>query len=228
MDLITSILSGGVAGAAVVGLLFKFLIQNQLEKSLKQYQHDLDAKKDSLQAELIVYTEHAKLRFINHRQKAIAALEAVYGGFVRTSLSRHGFKKPSNSAAAESSQEKLNTAHFQSFSENFQAFDRAFKAIVAAYECLEENSIYLEHELENQVSAALKDVNSCYQKWHADLTYAHDSAQALFKNGTLDDSTRTMDFGAFHFGLSADWIRITVPVKTMLKIKVRSLLSPGT
>ena len=226
MDLITPLLSGGFAGAAVVGLLFKFLIQHRLEKSIKQHQHDLDAKKDSLQAELAVYTEHAKLKFINHRQKAIAALEAVYGSFVRTSFPRHGFKKSFSNPKFESSEEELNSVYFQIFSENFQAFDRAFKAITAAYQCTEENSIYLEHELEDQVAAALKDVNSCYQKWHFDLKAAHNSAQVLFKNNSLDHSTRTMNFEAFYTELSADWIRITVPVKTALKIKVRRLLSP--
>lgn len=226
MELITSILSGGFAGAAVVALLFKFLIKNQLKKSLKQYQHDLDTKKDSLQAELAIYTEQAKLRFINHGQKTITALELVYGSFIRTSLPRQGFKKSWNIAAFESTEDKLNSAYFEVFSENFQAMDRAFKAVSSAYQCVEENSIYMEQVLETDVTEALRRVISCYQKWHAELILAHDSAQMLFKKGALNSSTRTMDFGTFYSELLTDWQMITGPVRTTLKLKVRDLLSP--
>jgi len=224
--LITSILSGGFAGAAVVGLLFKFLIKNQLEKSLKHYQHELDIKKDTLQAEIAVYAEHAKLQVTNHRQKSIAALEAVYGGFIRTSLPRHGFKNSYRAGLINASEEDINSEYFRLFSENFQAFDRAFKSVAAGFACLEENAIYLDSELENQAAMALREVNSCYQKWHAEFRRSYDSALALFRDGALDQKNRTMNFVEFHTCLCADWNAITGAVTTAMKLKARELLSP--
>lgn len=222
-DVIASLLGGGFAGATVVGLLFKFLIKNQLEKSLKQYQHDLDTRKDTLQAELAVFTEHAKLRVTNYRQKSINALEAVYGGFVRTSLPRHGFKK---TAPAKMPEEKANSEYFRLFSENFQAFDRAFQSVQAGFACLEENVIYLDSELEIQVVVALREVNSYYQKRYGELSSAHQAAQRLFEDNALGKQQRSVDFDQFHAGMCADWSKIAGPVTAALKAKARELLSP--
>jgi hypothetical protein len=226
-DLIAPILSGGFAGAAVLGLLFKLLLNNQLEKSLKQYQHDLDTKKEKLQVELAVIAEHAKLKITNHRQKSITALELIYGAFVRTSLPRQRFVKASALLMQIStSNEKANSEYFRLFSENFQAFDRAFQSVATGFASLEENAIYLDNKLEQQVVAALREVNVCYQKWHAELRAAHDSAQAIFRDGALNQQKRTMDFDNFFVALSGDWNRIAGPVTASLKSNVRELLNP--
>ena len=226
-NLITPILSGGFAGAAVLALLFKLLIKNQLEKSLKQYQHDLDTKKEKLQVELSVFAEHAKLRIINHRQKSITALELIYGAFVRTSLPRQRFVKASTFLMQVNvPDEKANSEYFRLFSENFQAFSRAFQSVTAGFACLEENAIYLDNELERHVAAALGEVNALYQKWHAELRAVHHSAQAIFQEGALNQQKRTMDFDSFFAALSADWNRIAGPVTASLKSNVRELLNP--
>lgn len=223
-DLITYVLSGGFAGAAIVALLFKFLIYSQLEKSLKQYQHDLDTKKDSLQAELSVYTEHAKLRLINHRQKTISALEAVYGSFIRTSLPRQQFRKSMNRLKPDSSEDEINSAYFKVFSDNFQAFSRAFSSVVSAFQCLEDNSIYLDQKLETQVAKSLGSVNACYQKWHAELERLHDLAQESYRKGELNHNSRDMNFELFFGDLAKDWAKITHPVTLELKLNIRNLL----
>lgn len=227
-DLITSILSGGFAGAAVVGVLSKFLIKNQLEKSLKYYQHELDTKKDILHAELTLVAEHAKLQITNHRQKSIAALESIYAGFVRTSLPRHGFTKDFRAGKANMSEDEINSEYFRLFSENFVAFDLAFKSVSAGFACLQENAIYIEDELESQVAQALTEVNSCCQKWHAGLRYSFDSALVIFKQGGLDQQHRTVNFEEFYTNLCADWNAITGPVTAVMKSKTRELLIPPT
>lgn len=228
-NLITPILSGGFAGAAVLGLLFKLLIKNQLEKSLKDYQYELDAKKENLQVELAIFAEHTKLRITNHRQKSIAALELIYGSFVRTSLPRQRFiKSPSWLNKENVSDGKANSEYFRLFSENFQAFSRAFQSVSLGFACLEENAIYLDNKSEAQVVAALNEVNLCYVKWHEDLKEAHDFAQTLFNSGALTKQNRTMDFDNFFAALVADWKRIGGPVTADLKFKMRELLEPET
>lgn len=226
-DLIVSILSGGFAGAAVLALLSKLLIKNQLEKSLKQFQHDLDTKKEKLQIELAVFAEHSKLRVINHRQKSIDALELIYGAFVRTSLPRQRFVKSSGLLKQINiPNEQVNAEYFRLFSAEFQAFDKAFQSVTAGFACLEENAIYLDNKVECQVAEALREVNSCYQKWNGELSSAHDSAQTSFREGALTQQKRTFDFDNFFASLLEDWNRIAGPVTAGLKSNVRELLDP--
>lgn len=228
LNLTTSLLGGSFAGAAVVGLLFKFLIKNQLEKSLKQFQHDLDAQKEKLQTDLTIYADRTKQKISNHQQKSITALEAVYGGFIRTALPRQKFSISSPRPYQKNlSEDEINSAYFQLFSSNFQAFDRAFQSVTDGFACLEDNAIYLDHETEFQVATALRSVNSCYQKWLTELHREHDLAQTIFRNGKLNQQSRTMNFNGFFASLLEDWNIVTGPVKSALKLKAREILTPN-
>lgn len=222
-----SILGGGFAGAAVVVFLSKTLINSQIEKSLKQFQHDLDRKKDQFQLELSIYAERARLTIANHGQKSVSALETIYGAVVRTSLPRHGFKKMGAKVMHLTDNNQINAKYFELFSQNFQAFDRAFQSVTQAYAVLEEQSIYLDETLEGQTVTALGNVLECYRKWHAQFADAHSSARAQFDQGSLNEQTRNMDFDAFYESMLADWNRIIGPTKKGLKSKVRELLAPS-
>jgi hypothetical protein len=224
-DLINTILAGGFAGAAVAAVLAKFLIENQLSKSLKTYQHELDLKKNALETELAIYAHNEKAKLSDFGIKRIAAIESIYGAFVKTSLPRHRFiKRPKFPASG--SPDAMASAYFQAFQANFDAFKRAFDCIAEGFSTLEFHAIYVDEELERKVVAALGQVNACFAQKHKDLQAAHDEAQRLFRSGMLGKPETWFDFEAFHLELNADWNSLTSAIRTELRKTIRELLKP--
>ncbi|MDN3685948.1 hypothetical protein QW180_29935 [Vibrio sinaloensis] len=62
----------------------------------------------------------------------------------KTSIPRAKLKHNYNFEAADNFQ----AAYFDAFKETFDAFDLSFKKISSAYECLEDNAIYVDDKTE--------------------------------------------------------------------------------
>lgn len=227
MELITSILGGAFAGAGVVVLLSKMLIKNQLSKSLKEYQHQLDVKKDAISVDLAVHAENAKLKLMNFSQKKVSALEAIYEDFAKTSLSHHGFEVPHMFLEPiPDNEDENNSQYFKAFSDNFIAFQKAYQSISKAYATLDANAIYLSPDVEQNIATALTKIKECYDKWHTELLRAHQAAQNLFSNKVLNKASRSHNFRSFYEGLTNDWSIIANPVRSQLKSIIREQLCP--
>ena len=225
-DFLTAVLTGGFAGAAVAAALAKFLIQNQLSKSLKSYQHELDLKKEALQVDLSIYAAGERQKLTDYEQKRVTAIESIYAAFAGTSLPRHKFQKKVRLPRVNSGPNELASAYFKTISANFNAFQRAFDSISAAYSVLELHAIYVEQDLERDTALSLSQINSYFMEQHERLNEAHDQAQELFRDGSLGTPETWFDFEAFHSELNLNWNRITGPIRSMLRNKVRQLLKP--
>lgn len=226
-EIIIAIICSALGSSGLVILAIKLWMRKQFDKSLRLFQHELDKKKDTLQMELAVYAEQAKLKVTNHREKTIKALESIYAVFLQTSLTRQQFRYATDLLKnANTTIHDANSEYFRIFSENFRAFTRAFEAVTTGYTCLEENAIYLDQDLEFEVSNALSNVNFCYQKWYKAFNSAHVHDQTLYKQGSLNNQTRSVNFDQFIEDLMNDWQQIVGHAKSRMKTRVRELLSP--
>lgn len=226
-DILSSLLAGGFAGAAVVGALFKLIIQNQLERSAKRYQHELDSKKIELQSELSVFVESKKTHAVSFRQKRISALESAYSSVVSTSLPRHQFKKrPTKSPGNGPTDQQETMKYLHLFSENFQAFSRAFDSVVLAFEELEDHAIYLEPNLERRVADTLKNIQAFYMRHHESMRASYLNGMDALHDNVIPQVDRSFDFVQFHQTMVLAWNVETTALRQDLKHQVRSILRP--
>lgn len=226
VDFLAFVLGGGFAGAAVAAALAKYLVENQLSKSLKSYQHELDLKKDALQTDLSIYAAGERQKVVDYEQKRVLAIEIIYSAFVRTSLPHHRFQNNLILPYGESTAEALQGAYFQIFKQNFDSFKNAFDSVTEAFAVLEKNAIYIEEDLEQEVARSLVLVNESFAGMHQKLQQAHVQAQQLLHDKTLGGPDTWFDFGAFYTELNADWNRVTGSIRNALKNRVRGVLKP--
>ncbi|MUJ39710.1 hypothetical protein [Aliivibrio fischeri] len=217
-----TIISGGFSGAAVVVFLGKLLVNNAFKKSLSQYQHELDLRKQSLQTELSINAEQLKLKFSQYEESKKIALENIYASFIKTSIPRANLINHNNFQDAEN----FCAEYFRAYKEAFDAFDLSFKKISLAYECLEDNAIYINGETESLVSSCLSKVLISYQKSHHQLQQYHNETRCLFDNGYLSLETAPLDFRVFSDEVQANWNELASESKKALKNTIRELLTP--
>jgi hypothetical protein len=221
----TSLISGAFAGAGAVAFLAKFFIENRLKRSLKKYQHDLDARKDTLQTELSLYVHKQNLSFSKYDEAQRDAVKNIYVAVISTSFPRNGFgrfKKTSN----PKSNDDFCSLYFQNFSSTFNVFDDIYQKISKAYAVLEENSIYIEQEMENEVVSTLAAIKNHYDQGHDILKNFHDDSQLLFKQGALNIYSAPFNFEQFHKDSSSNWVITTTSFRVKLKKYIRKILSP--
>ncbi|HEQ3536177.1 TPA: hypothetical protein VGS95_004589 [Vibrio parahaemolyticus] len=217
-----TIITGGFSGAAVVVFLGKLLVNNAFKKSLARHQHDLDLRKQSLQAELSLNAERLRLKFSQYEESKKVALENIYAAVVKTSILRSNLKNHYNFQASDDFQK----AYFDAFSEAFDAFDLSYKRISAAYDCLEDNAIYVDAETEIMVSECLSKILASYRKSHGVLKVNFSETQAIFKNGQLDIEAAPLDFKQFSSRVQSNWQELAAEPKSVLKNTIRDLLKP--
>ncbi len=222
-DIWVTIITGGFSGAAVVAFLSKALVNNAFKKSLAHHQHELDLRKQSLQTELSINAEHLKLKFSQYEESKKTALEKIYAAVAKTSIPRAKLKNNYNFEAADNFQ----AAYFDAFKETFDAFDVSFKKISSAYECLEDNAIYVDDKTELLVSECLSKILASYLKSHATLKSHHVVAQSLFKSGQLTIDSAPIDFSNFSEQVQANWQGLAAEPKRVLKNTIRDLLTPN-
>lgn len=225
-EFLINLLSGGVAGASVAAILAKFLIQNQLSKSLKEYQHQLDIKKNSIQAELSIYADNERQKTLDFGRKRIEAVEAVYSQVILTSLPRHGFIKHVRTLPPNSLLNDQISGYFDAFKENYDAYVKAFDSISNAYKILEQHGIYLDEELEKEIAVVLSQINAYYSGKKQEMSEPYSHAQSLFHGGNLQLKDMDFDFAIFFDKQSHEWNHITGPLRTQLKQKIRGYLTP--
>jgi hypothetical protein len=221
-DIWVTIITGGFSGAAVVVFLSKILVNNALKKSLAHYQHELDMRKQSLQTELSVNADQLKLKFSQYEVSKKSALESIYASVAKTSIPRAKLKNNYNFEVADNFQ----ASYFDAFKETFDAFDLTFQKISAAYECLEDNAIYVDAETELLVSECLSKILESYLKSHSILQQHHAEAQALFKEEQLSIDSAPVDFSKFSERVQINWKGLAEEPKKMLKNTIRELLTP--
>tara|TARA_B100001063_G_scaffold152208_1_gene142017 strand:+ start:291 stop:974 length:684 start_codon:yes stop_codon:yes gene_type:complete len=217
-----TIISGGFSGAAVVVFLGKLLVNNAFKKSLTHYQHELDIRKQSLQTELIINAEQLKLKFSQYEVSKKDALERIYASVAKTSIPRAKLNRNYNFKTAENFQAE----YFGAFQEAFDAFDLSFQKISFAYECLEDNAIYISGPTELLVTDCLSKVLASYQKSHNKLRHYHAETQILFKNGKLSLKSSPLDFSVFSADIQSNWNELAAEPKKILKDTIRDLLTP--
>ncbi|MGO3344846.1 MAG: hypothetical protein ACTIM4_08245 [Marinomonas sp.] len=212
----TSIISGGFAGAGVVAVLAKFLIESRIKRSIQKYQHELDTRKDTLQTELSVYAHQKNLKFSKYDEAKRDSIKNIYVAVIATSFTRNGFQKIIG-VETDITIEEFRSHYFQAFSKTFDSFDVVYKKITIAYAVLEDNSIYIEQELENEVIAVLQAVKQHYDEGHNILKSAHAKTRTLYKNGNLNRESAPFDFGEFHDLSLSNWNLTTINVRHNLK-----------
>jgi gas vesicle protein len=225
-EFLINLLSGGVAGASVAALLAKFLIQNQLSKSLKDHQHQLDIKKNSIQTDLSIYADNERQKTLDFGRKRIEAVEAVYTKVILTSLPRHGFIKHLRTLPSNSPLNDQISVYFDAFKENYDAYVKAFDSVSNAYRTLEQHGIYLDEELEQEVALALSEITTYYSAKKLEMSKPFSHAQTLFQGGKLQTKDMDFDFSAFFDKQNQEWNHITGPLRTHLKKKIRAFLTP--
>ncbi|ETX11934.1 hypothetical protein MUS1_07225 [Marinomonas ushuaiensis DSM 15871] len=221
----TSLVSGAFAGAGVVAFLAKFFIENRLKRSLKKYQHDLDARKDTLQTELSLYVHKQNLSFSKYDEAQRDAVKNIYVAVISTSFPRNGFGRFKKTSKSTSSDDFC-SLYFQNFSSSFNAFENVYQEISKAYAILEENSIYIEQNMENEVISTLEAVKKHYDQSHDILKRFHNESQLLFKQGTLNINSAPFNFEQFHQNSSSNWVITTTSFRIKLKKYIRKILSP--
>lgn len=222
-DILVTIITGGFSGAMVVAFLSKVLVNNMFKKSLVHYQHELDLRKQSLQTELSVNAEQLKLKFSQYEESKKSALEKIYAAVATTSISRAKLMNHHNYKAVDN----FNAAYFDAFKETFDSFDMSFKKIIYAYECLEDNAIYIDDKTEFLISECLSKILASYSKSHFTLKYHHAVAQTLFKSGQLSIDSAPIDFSKFSEQVQINWQELASEPKKVLKNTIRDLLTPN-
>ncbi|HHX8265680.1 TPA: hypothetical protein ACVOYJ_004033 [Vibrio diabolicus] len=223
-ELILSMLTGGFTGAGVVVYLSKRLVENQLSKTLKKYQHELDVKKDALATDLSLHANHQNLKLTKFEEAKRNAIHNIYNAVIMTSSPRVGFKKVAGLERCKTNRD-FASCYFKSFSHNFRAFSTAFKAISNAYAVLEKESIYIDESLENEVKLCLETIRRTYDENHKTLNKGHDQAQQLEKQQKLDMATMPFDINSFYEQSTRDWSYKTSNARNRLKERMRELLS---
>jgi gas vesicle protein len=225
-EFLITILSGGVAGASVAAVLVKFLIQNQLSKSLKDYQHQLDIKKNAIQTDLSIYADNEKQKTLDFGRKRIEAVEVVYTQVILTSLPRHGFIKHVRTLPSNSLLDAKISVYFNAFKENYDAYAKAFDSIYNASKTLEQYGIYLDEELEQEITVVLSQINAYFSTKKQEMTKPYSHAQSLFQNSNLQLKDMDFDFATFFDKQIHEWNHITGPLRIHLKQKIRGFLTP--
>ena len=224
-ELITSILSGGFAGAGVVAVLGKLLIDSRLKKSSAKYQHELDLKKDQLQSDLSYYGHQQNQKFSRYDESKRLALEKIYGSIVSTSQPRAGFKKYRKSSFPQK-KEKFCFMYFEAFSATFKSFDAVFQKISASFATIEAQAIYIDKETERKVNETMNKIFNYYSTRFSLFHDAHAKAQELFSNNDLSQPTAPLDFEGFYNGNQQQWKQLTHALREQLKDHLRELLKP--
>lgn len=228
MNLIETVLGGAAAGAASAWAIIKVFLHNQLEKSQRRLQQEIDQEKEERRSQLEVLSATQKIRPISFEQKNITALEVAYGAVVKTALQRHNFRKNLTASKFSGAPDEQQTAlYFHLFSENFKAFSSAFDATHKAFQSLEDHAIYLDCELEHRVIIALVNIDSFYQRRYAHLKSEHEKANYQFDGKLIPPEFRSFDFESFHTSMLKEWRQQTTPIREELKAVVRSQLRSG-
>jgi antitoxin component of RelBE/YafQ-DinJ toxin-antitoxin module len=226
-ELWTSIISGGFAGAGVVALLSKLLLESRLKQAVQKFQHELDIKKEVLQTDLSLYAHEYTLKYSKHDESQRLALENIYKAVISTSFSRAGFKK-FKSLGAITDNEKFCTEYFKAFDISFQAFSSAFQKVSNAFDALADNSIYVNEEMEQTVNLALQQINQYYSSVFGKLNSSHSIAQNMFIEKTLNKGSLPIEFESFYNEALSHWLAVTNSSTSALKHAVRQLLKPET
>ena len=203
----------------------KMLIGNSLKKSVKRFEHELSIKKDVLQADLSLFACHQNLVVSNFEEKKFTALEEIYKAVISTSNARVNFKQFDN-LNQESDEEKFVSEYFEAYSYTFEAYDRAFKSVTAAYRVLEDNAIYVDSDLEQEVIDCLASILDCYNQFHNELQVSHGFSQKLLKECKLNKYNAPFDFKDFYQRSSSNWKAKANPTRHKLKQFVREIMTP--
>lgn len=223
-EILASILAGAFSGAAVVAYLSKKLVENQLSKTLKKYQHELDVKKDMLATDLSLHASLKNLKLTKLEETRREAIHNIYNAIILTSMSRVGFQKMIGVENCKNN-DQFCTLYFDTLSKNYEAFSSAYQAISAAYDCIEKESIYIEASLEKDVKDCLGVIHETYVENHDILKAAHDEIKVLSAKGQLNRETAPFDMDAFHDKSMAIWTEKTAHARENLKGVMRNLLS---
>lgn len=190
-DLWLSMISGGAAGALIVGVLSKFIYMDQNNKKHSKYD---------------IARRHA--------------VEEIYKALVATSVSRVGFEKFPKLDRPQSDDEFVSLT-FDAFTASFESFDHAFKSISSGYAVLEKNAIYIEQELEDKIMAAIKTMHTFYIEQYAFFNDAYNDSKDLSSEGSLNQSSSPFDFNLFYDYSINKWLSESFEVKNDLKKYVR-------
>ncbi|MCG9656762.1 hypothetical protein [Vibrio mediterranei] len=223
-EIITAILAGGFSGAGIVIYLSKKLVESQLNKTLKKYQHELDIKKETLATDLSLHASLQNLKLTRYEESKRDAIHNIYNAVIETSSSRVGFKKVQQLENCKDNSE-YTARYFESLSASFKAFTSAYNAISDAYRVLEKESIYIEPDLEQEVLSCLQVIHDTYNSNYDYLSDAHDAADKLNSQHNFNMQTRPIDLNDFYDKSTAEWSYRTMSAREKLKETMRELLS---
>jgi len=182
----------------------------------------LDIKKEALATDLSLYASHQNLKLTKYEEKKRNAIHNIYNSVIKTSASRVGFSRVNGLDSATNNYE-FQALYFESFSKNFKAFSAAYQAISEAYDVLEQESIYIDSDLEEEVKTCLGTIQNTYNENHASLTQGHDAAKQFDKQ-QLCLSSMPFDLNKFHDNCTRVWAVRTSDARNKLKNTMRELL----
>jgi len=204
-------------------------LSNQLERSQRRFQHELDQEKQERRSQLEVLATTQKIRPVSYEQKNIEALELAYAAVVKTSLPRHNFRnRPITRKFGGSTEEQETAKYFEIFTENFKAFIKAFDSVTNAFRMEEDKAIYLTPEIELKINMTLVSIYDFYQRSHFLMQNKHENAQKYFDGNIVPKEMRNFDFIEFNSSMRNEWNVVTKGIREELKSIVRMLLKPAS
>ncbi|MDQ2166131.1 MULTISPECIES: hypothetical protein [Vibrio] len=211
MDIINSILVGSFAGASIVAFLAKVLVNHQFEKLKSKHLYELQVQQQKFKSDLDKENYEHSLKFSRHEQDRVAAIKELYSLIINLGDGISDICTVTNIKEAE-----LNKAtYLLGLSSIFTIFSSSFKNIHDSRKTLEKLSIYIDDDLEKDLTGSLDAIEKYYVQ-------AFKRTQQLQKevgnlSGELNSLNQPKDLEKFWFELTHNWEELVSPVKNKLK-----------
>ncbi len=79
---------------------------------------------------------------------------------------------------------KFVSDYFKAYSYTFEAYDRVFKSVIAAYRVLEDNAIYIDSDLEQEVIDCVASILDCNNQFHNGLQVSNVFLKSYLKSAS--------------------------------------------
>jgi hypothetical protein len=219
MDLLYSILGGGFVGAGVVAILFKYLIQSSIQRSLDKHKHDLELNKQNLQQsferekqrlqyKIELELKEQTLNLTNFSAKKIDAMEEAYKLLI--SMMTIFFRIRSWDVFIEfvKTEEAKKKLISKAVSDYQSHFTKGFDSSMKAHEKLIELSVYMPDYIEEILTLVAMNHTKIIRKYSREMDEIH---QRVSKGEFVDFS-----FQEFRLRIMEETSKTLGPAKQIL------------
>ncbi|HHF2855267.1 TPA: hypothetical protein ACPJZ8_004500 [Vibrio diabolicus] len=218
MDIINSILVGSFAGASIVAFLAKVLVNHQFEKLKSKHLYELQVQQQKFKSDLDKESYEHSLKFSRHEQDRVAAIKELYSLIINL-----GDGISEICTVTKIKEAELNKAtYLLGLSSIFTIFSSSFENIHDSRKTLEKLSIYIDDDLEKDLTESLDAIEKYYVQAFKRAQQLQKEAENL--SGELNSLNQPKDLEKFWFELTHNWEQLVSPVKNKLKGVLRITL----